>query len=51
MTLYKIIKIRFFFVTGGPSRNRSAAGMAMEMFEQHQGTHILQVGGDSDTDI
>lgn len=31
------------YVTGGPTRNRSAAGMAMDMFEQHQGTHILQV--------
>lgn len=28
---------------GGPVRPRSVAGIAMEMFEQHQGTHILQV--------
>ncbi|XP_067012992.1 protein trachealess [Anabrus simplex] len=27
---------------GGPIRPRSVAGIAMEMFEQHQGTHILQ---------
>ncbi|XP_049954902.1 protein trachealess-like [Schistocerca serialis cubense] len=26
----------------GPVRPRSVAGIAMEMFEQHQGTHILQ---------
>jgi len=30
-------------VAGGPVRPRSVAGIAMEMFEQHQGTHILQV--------
>ncbi|XP_021938528.1 protein trachealess isoform X2 [Zootermopsis nevadensis] len=29
-------------VKGGPVRPRSVAGIAMEMFEQHQGTHILQ---------
>ena len=29
------------FVTAG--RSRSAAGVAMDIFEQHQGTHILQV--------
>jgi len=36
-------KFRLFIVPGGPVRPRSVAGIAMEMFEQHQGTHILQV--------
>lgn len=29
-------------VTGAQNR-RTAVGLAMELFEQHQGTHILQV--------
>jgi hypothetical protein len=35
--------VKLFAVPGGPVRPRSVAGIAMEMFEQHQGTHILQV--------
>lgn len=30
----------FFVVSGGP--RRTPASLALELFEQHQGTHILQ---------
>lgn len=30
-------------VSGSSARNRSPSTIAMELFEQHQGTHILQV--------
>lgn len=30
------------FVAGAQNR-RTSAGLALELFEQHQGTHILQV--------
>lgn len=33
---------KFCFVAGGV-RSRTPANIAMEIFEQHQGTHILQV--------
>jgi len=39
----RYVIFRLFIVPGGPVRPRSVAGIAMEMFEQHQGTHILQV--------
>lgn len=32
-----------YFVSGTSGRNRSPSTIAMELFEQHQGTHILQV--------
>lgn len=32
----------FSFVSGAQNR-RTPAGLALELFEQHQGTHILQV--------
>lgn len=35
--------IRPFSVTANPLRSRSPTTIAMELFEQHQGTHILQV--------
>lgn len=31
------------FFSGGPPRRRSVTAVAMEIFEAHQGTHILQV--------
>lgn len=43
----KLEKINNFFyqlhVSGTSARNRSPSTVAMELFEQHQGTHILQV--------
>lgn len=39
-------KINIFmdvYVSGASARNRSPSTIAMELFEQHQGTHILQV--------
>lgn len=40
----KIILIYMSCVFAGTSaRNRSPSTVAMELFEQHQGTHILQV--------
>lgn len=32
-----------FHFLGGSIRSRSASSIAMDIFEQHQGTHILQV--------
>ena len=34
---------RCLFITGGASRRRSITNYATEVFETHQGTHILQV--------
>jgi len=33
----------FINVSGTSARNRSPSTIALELFEQHQGTHILQV--------
>ena len=33
----------FFLIVAGAQNRRTAIGLAMELFEQHQGTHILQV--------
>ena len=33
----------FSVFVAGPGRRRSMTAVAMEIFEQHQGTHILQV--------
>lgn len=35
--------------TKGASSRRTAAGLALDLFEQHQGTHILQVSEDKQT--
>uniref|UniRef100_T1JJ64 PAS domain-containing protein n=1 Tax=Strigamia maritima TaxID=126957 RepID=T1JJ64_STRMM len=39
---YGALRDAVIVVTGGPSRPRTTAAVAMEVFEQHQGTHILQ---------
>lgn len=33
----------FFFVFSVPPSRRTPAAIALELFEEHQGTHILQV--------
>lgn len=38
-----IVENIFFDVSGASARNRSPSTVAVELFEQHQGTHILQV--------
>ena len=40
---YQIEFFSFSVSAAGPGRRRSMTAVAMEIFEQHQGTHILQV--------
>ena len=42
ITYYHILET--MIIISGPSRRRSMTAVAMEIFETHHGTHILQVG-------
>lgn len=38
-----MIKLILLHIVPGAQSRRTAVGLALELFEQHQGTHILQV--------
>lgn len=42
----KIYNMFVLHVSGTSARNRSPSTIALELFEQHQGTHILQVSNE-----